>query len=215
MSNRILSAEDLTAAQPVSIGALGQAAAGGAFRARFADGQQVLRTPQQGLHGASGAPADPLEQARADAFAEGFDAGMRVAAESAASDEGARARLSQTLQQLVPAANGVLSSLVSAAVLRIVTQIVGETAVDRDVLARRVEAVCAFIEEGQSSNSLHLNPDDIALLDGHEFGFPLTANEGIARGSVRLATADGWIEDGPDVQLARLKAVLDDMEGRA
>jgi flagellar assembly protein FliH len=31
---------------------------------------------------------------------------------------------------------------------------------------------------------------------------------------VRLATADGWIEDGPDVRLSRLKALMDDMEGK-
>ncbi len=197
-------------AQTVAIGALGKAGGGGAFHARFADGQEVLRKAapaQAGKH-------DPVEQARADAFAEGFDAGMRVATENFTTDQEVMMRLAQALEQVAPAANGMLSTLLSSAVIRLVSQIVGETPIDAELLAKRVGAVAAFIEEGQSRNSLHVNPDDIALLDGHDFGFPLTPDPSVGRGGVRLDTADGWIEDGPDTQLSRLKALLDDMEGK-
>ena len=35
-----------------------------------------------------------------------------------------------------------------------------------------------------------------------------------SQGLLSLA-ADGWVEDGPDVRLARLRALMDDMEGRS
>jgi len=213
--SKLFSAEDMAEAQPVTISGLATAAIGSPFQARFADGQEMARPiPSAMRPDGSSAKTDPLEQARSDGFAQGFDEGMRVATETFAVDEDASIRLAQALEQVAPAVNGPLSSLLSAAVMRLVEQVVGEAAVDAAILAKRVEAVCAFIEEGQSRNSLHLHPQDIELLQGHEFGFPLTPDPDLGRGAVRLDTADGWIEDGPDVQLSRLKAMLDDMEGQ-
>lgn len=213
--SKLFSAEDIAEAQSVTIGALSNAGVGSPFQARFADGQEISRPiPSAMRPDGSTAKADPIEQARSDGFAQGFDEGMRVASETYAVDEDITMRLAQALEQVAPAINGTLSSLLSAAVMRLVEQVVGEAAVDAAQLAKRVEAVCAFIEEGQSRNSLHLHPQDIELLQGHEFGFPLTPDPDLGRGAVRLDTADGWIEDGPDVQLSRLKAMLDDLEGQ-
>lgn len=210
--SRLLSAETLGEAQSVTIATLGKNPAG-TFHARFADGQQVVRARPFAAAKPEEPAVDPLERVRADAFAQGFDEGVRVATESVVADEEARARLGMALEQIAPAANGALSTLLSAAVLRIVTKIVGEVPVDAELLARRVDAVAAFIEEGQGRQRLHVNPEDIALLHGREFGLELTPDPAIGRGSVRLDTAEGWIEDGPDVQLSRLKALLDGMEG--
>jgi len=211
--SRIFSVEEMGAAQSVALGALGQARAG-TFQARFADGQEILRPRAASLRQDGPLKIDPVEQVRAEAFAQGLDEGMRLAAESVVADQDAKMRLVHALEQIAPAANGALSSLLSAAVIRLVTQIVGEAPVNPDVLSRRVEAVSRFIEDGQSRNSLHLHPDDIAMLSGYDFGFPLIPDGSLSRGSVRLDTADGWIEDGPDVQLSRLRAMLDDMEGQ-
>jgi len=209
--SRLLRAATLGEAQSVTIAALGQNGRG-AFHARFADGQQVERPRPLGVKPQEPA-ADPLERARAEAFAQGFDEGIRVASENFAVDQDSLVRLSHAFEQVAPAANGMLSTLLSAAVLRLVTQIVGEVPVDAGLLAKRVEAVAAFIEEGQGRQRLHVNPDDLALLAGREFGIELTPDPAVGRGSVRLDTADGWIEDGPDVQLSRLKALLDTVEG--
>jgi flagellar assembly protein FliH len=209
--SNILSGADLGEAQAIGLGSLGTIQGGSAFHARFADGQEIVRRPAVRNDGPT---LDPVEQARADAFAEGFDAGMRIAGENQTADEDTRGRLATALEQIAPASNGALSALLSAAVLRLVTQIVGEVEIDADLLARRVEAVAAFIEEEQGRTGLRVNPDDLALLEDHEFGLPLTPDASVSRGGVRLDTADGWIEDGLDVQLSRLKAMLDNMEGR-
>lgn len=211
-------------AQPVAIAALTRTRSQPVFLARFADGPVAAREPAgKPAHPAPAMPdaaaadeagMNPVDQARADAFAQGFDEGVRVATETMAADEEGKLRLAHALEQVAPVANGALSSLLSVTVLRLVEQIVGKVSVDPDMLAARVEAVAAFIEEEQGRNHLRVHPDDIALLSGHEFGIALTPDSGIARGSVRLDTSEGWIEDGPDVQLSRLKAMLDTMEGQ-
>lgn len=221
--SRILSSASLGEAQTVALGALGRSG-GSPFQARFAPRDEGFVRQSGPLAAAPppvaaapvpppADPVDPVEQASAEGFAQGFDEGMRIATEGFAADEEAKARLARALEQIAPAANGALSSLLSAAVLRLVTQVVGTAGVDTALLTKRVEAVAAFIEEEQGRKSLRLHPDDIALLAGHEFGFALSPDPALTRGSVRLDTAEGWIEDGPDVQLSRLKAMLDSMEG--
>lgn len=211
LSNLIRSSQ-LGDAQPVALGMIGKSGGGAPFRARFADGQEIAQArpsaqPQSGR-------GDPVEKARADAFAEGFDAGMRIATENHAADAEASMRLAQALEQIVPAANGALSEMLSAAVIRLVTQIVGEAPVNADLLHQRVEAVAAFIGEEQGRSALCLNPEDITLLAGRDIAWRIQPDASVPRGSVRLDAGDGWIEHGPDVQISRLKALLDDMEGQ-
>lgn len=217
MSNLITTA-DHEVARLVGICALIRTRPESAFMARFTDGP-VVRQPEivapvepEPVMMPEEPAIDPVDQARADAFAQGFDEGMRVATESYAIDDEIKARLAQALEQVAPVANGSLSTLLSATVLRLVEQIVGKVAVDPDMLATRVDAVAAFIEEEQGRNQLRLHPEDIALLGGHEFGIALTPDASVSRGSVRLDTSEGWIEDGPDVQLSRLRALLNTMD---
>ena len=87
--------------------------------------------------------------------------------------------------------------------------------IDLDRLTQRCEAVAAFIDDSSDKSALHLHPDDVALLEGEQIGVPLVSDKNMQRGCVRLETADGWVEDGPDVRLARLRALMDDMEGKA
>ncbi|MBB6123780.1 flagellar biosynthesis protein [Sphingobium subterraneum] len=198
--------------QTVTVGSLAHAPAASGFRARFvgavdAGGYRPATREET-------ARADPVEQARADGFAQGFDEGVRVASESLSADADARERLVHALEQLAPASNGELSSLLSAAVMRLVSQIVGNVPVDADLLRQRCESVAAFIDESQARNSLAIHPDDAPLIEGFTLGVPLVHDASLSRGCIRLDTADGWIEDGPDMQLSRLRAMLDDMEGR-
>jgi flagellar assembly protein FliH len=184
---------------------------GNGFRALYADGQEVR---MRGPAAQSEPDEDPLEQIRAEAFAQGFEAGSRTTVESMGNDSEARARLVDALEQLGPASSGTLATMLSAAVVRLVGQIVGEVEIDADLLCRRCEAVAALVDETEGKGALRLNPDDLTLIVGADIGVQVVADPQMRRGSVRLDTADGWIEDGPDVRLSRLKALLDDMEGR-
>ncbi len=185
----------------------------GGFRSLF---NEVHAAPGQAVHDSvPESEEDILEQARIEAFAMGFDEGCRVTGESASADGEARQRLAEALELLTPAPSGMLSTMLSATVVRLVEQIVGEVEIDIERLVQRCDSVAAFIEENEDKSALHLHPDDAALLEGEAVGVKLIADRDMQRGCVRLETADGWVEDGPDVRLSRLRALLDDMEGKA
>lgn len=209
--SRLLSSDD-GAIEMVGVGTLAHMPESGGFRARFDEG---AGGPPLARSGSAPTRSDPVEQARADGFAQGFDEGVHVATEALAAELDNRERLTAALEQLGPAGDGALSSLLSSAVMRLVGQIVGASAIDPDLLRTRCERVAAFIEEGQAKSALYVNPDDASLIGDFALGIALQTDTSIPRGCVRLDTADGWIEDGPDVQLARLQAMFDDMEGRA
>lgn len=212
--SKVLAPADAHNVTPIALGGFRAAASQrSSFRAMYADGQEVQAQRHVAIEPEE--DCDPLEQARVEAFTMGFDEGCRVTAQSHGEDHDARERLIASLEQLSPADPGTLSTMVSAAVIRLVGQIVGEVAIDVDLLRARCEAVAACIDETDGKNALHLHPDDIPLLDGVALAVPIVADAQLRRGSVRLDTADGWIEDGPDVRLSRLHALLDDMEGRA
>lgn len=160
-------------------------------------------------------PVDALEEARIEAFTMGFDEGCRITAQAQAEEGEAQARLAEALELLSPAPSGMLSTMLSATVVRLVEQIVGEVEIDMERLVQRCDTVAAFIESNQDRNALHLHPDDVELLKDAAIGVPMVADKNMQRGCVRLETADGWVEDGPDVRLSRLRALLDDMEGKA
>ncbi|APL95285.1 flagellar biosynthesis protein [Sphingobium indicum] len=196
----------------VPLGGMGQVTSGG-FRSRFTP----MHAPSgQAMHDSvPETEEDLLEQARMEAFAMGFDEGSRVTAEANATDADARRRLAEALELLTPAPSGMLSTMLSATVVRLVEQIVGEVEIDIERLLQRCDSVAAFIEENDEKGALHLHPDDIELLEGESIGVKLVPDGAMQRGCVRLETADGWVEDGPDVRLSRLRALLDDMEGKA
>jgi flagellar assembly protein FliH len=157
---------------------------------------------------------DPIEEAAQEAFLQGFQEGERITRETAEVDNAARVQLAASVAQIAQAGEGTLAAMISQAVIRLVSQIMGEVAVDETLLKERCISVAACIDADDSKAVLEVNPEDMALLEMENMGVKLAANPTLSRGSVRLATADGWVEDGPDVRLARLKALMDDMEGR-
>jgi flagellar assembly protein FliH len=158
--------------------------------------------------------ADAIEEASREAFLMGFQEGDRVAREAADADNEARTLLAAAVQHVAQTGEGTLATMLSQAVVRLVGQIMGEVAIDEALLKERCAAVAACIDSDEHRAVLEVNPEDMHLLEEEATGVTLSANPALSRGSVRLATSEGWVEDGPDIRLARLKALLDDMEGR-
>ncbi|OJY69786.1 MAG: hypothetical protein BGP16_08580 [Sphingobium sp. 66-54] len=192
---------------------------GAAFRNLYAAEQGSrpwnVTHPTEPTHDESvGEPVDPIEQAAQEAFLQGFQEGERLTREAAERDNDARAELAASIGQIAQAGEGELARLLSQAVIRLVAQIIGEVPIDPAVLKARCDAVAACIDSDETRAVLEVNPEDMPLLEAEAMAVALAANPDLPRGSVRLATADGWVEDGPDVRLARLQALMDDMEGR-
>ncbi|MBN8829384.1 MAG: flagellar biosynthesis protein [Sphingomonadales bacterium] len=157
---------------------------------------------------------DPIEEAAQQAFVQGFQEGERMAREAVELDNAARETLAAALQLVARSGEGELAAMLSHAVTRLVVQIIGEVEIDEAMLRARCEAVAACIDAEEGRAVLEVNPDDLPLLAMEELDVALAPSADLPRGSVRLGTAEGWVEDGPDVRLDRLKALMDDMENR-
>jgi len=213
--SRIWAAEATLGASPVTMAGV-QQAEGSGFRSLYTAHPGAQSTMIRAAMAEDVEPdTDPVEDARMEAFTMGFDEGCRVTQEAMQAEGQAREQLAQALETLTPAPSGMLSTMLSATVVRLVEQIVGEVEIDMDRLLQRCDTVAAFIEDNDEKGALHLHPDDIAMLEGEKIGVKLVADKAMHRGCVRLETVDGWVEDGPDVRLSRLRAMIDDMEGRA
>lgn len=153
---------------------------------------------------------DPSE-IQAQAFAEGFEQGRRAAEEIYADERAAMAQLIQSLEALRPQPSQGLAMLLAETVERLVHQIMGEVTVNRETLHARTVAAASLISEDAGRPRLRLNPDDLALLDGLELPAPAVADPQLMRGTVMLETDEGWVEDGPEVRLEKLRAALDNM----
>lgn len=71
-------------------------------------------------------------------------------------------------------------------------------AIDRDGLLARCHAAARRIGGAAESLSLHLHPDDIALLGTDALaGWRLTPDAALERGGVLIEGADGSVSDGP------------------
>ncbi|MCC4252308.1 MAG: FliH/SctL family protein [Pseudomonadota bacterium] len=211
--SRIWGADAVRDVAPVAVA--GFRPAEGGFRSLYTAPPGQLTAAMRGAVMEVEPEIDMVEEARMEGFTLGFDEGCRITAEANAADVDARARLAEALELLSPAPSGMLSTMLSATVVRLVEQIVGEVEIDLERLVQRCDTVAAFIESNQDKSALHLHPDDVALLEGEAIGVPMIADKAMHRGCVRLETADGWVEDGPDVRLSRLRALMDDMEGKS
>ena len=211
--SRIWGAEAIQDFAPVAVAGFRPASDGG-FRSLYPAPPAAQSATVRAAMAEAPVEEDLMEQARMEAFTMGFDEGCRVTAQSTAQEAETRQRLTDALEMLAPAPSGMLSTMLSATVVRLVEQIVGEVEIDIDRLVQRCDTVAAFIESNQDKSALHLHPDDVALLEGEAIGVPMIADKAMHRGCVRLETADGWVEDGPDVRLSRLRALMDDMEGK-
>lgn len=216
--SKIWSGDDMPATPVTGFGNFGSLGPqSNSFRTMYGDekgnrGWNAAGGPRAG--GATAAePVDPIEEAAREAFLQGFQEGERIARETAESDNEARVLLAHAIQHVAQSGEGTLAAMLSQAVARLVGQIMGDVPIDEALLKERCAAVAACIDSDES-HVLEVNPDDLPLLEEEATGVTLTANPDLPRGSVRLATSEGWVEDGPDIRLARLKALLDDMEGR-
>jgi flagellar assembly protein FliH len=145
----------------------------------------------------------------AEGYAAGLEAGRLAAYEEVAAERAALHALAAGLEALDPGGADGLAQVLSAGVLRLVTQIVGEVEIDAAVLAERCRAVAAAAAEETAPARLRLHPTDVARLQGAGLALEMVGDPLLAPGTVVLDTGQGWIEDGPHIRLERLRNALD------
>lgn len=141
---------------------------------------------------------DPLAEATARAFADGAAQGRAAAqAEAAALAERQRA-LRLNFRSLDEAASAVLAEDLAATVLALCEGVLGEAARDPVGLRARAEAAAKRIGGAPDRLTLHLHPDDIALIDDSaRGGMRIVPDPALAPGSVMIEGPEGTASDGP------------------
>ena len=153
---------------------------------------------------------DPVAEARAAAYEEGFAAATAAFETNAARD---RALLDALLTE-IRAGRGLDREAVALrlrqTVLALVERLVGEVGVSGELLAARIQAATELLADSSESALLRVHPDDVALLDG---GLPDTifavGDAQVARGSFVLEAASTIVEDGPALWLEQLATAID------
>lgn len=148
---------------------------------------------------------------QATAFAEGFEAGRHAVEDMIGEERAAIAQLALSLEVLKPQPSQALAMLLSETVERLVRQIMGTVEIDRDTLIDRCEQAAELIGDEAGPMRLRLHPADLELIADAPIDTPLVADPHLMRGTIRLETDEGWIEDGPEARLERLRAALDQM----
>lgn len=153
---------------------------------------------------------DPIAAARAAGYAEGLAAG-RAEADAASAQQAALLRqVSDALSQGAHFDRERMAGHLRQTVLHLVSKMIGEAGVAPDVLAHRIEAAADMLADSAESAILRLNPDDIALVEGHlpKTVFPV-ADAHVARGGFVIESASTIVEDGPDLWLEQLATAID------
>ena len=180
-------------------------------------GEQVF-TPWSAAYRLAAAdepPAAPAESepevhdVLAAAYTDGFNEGHRTANRELAAEREALARLAEALEGLEPEPPHELAACLAETVERLVRQIVGEVSLDGALLLERATAAAALIADNAAPARMRLHPDDLVRLEGADLPVERVADPQLAPGTVLLEAGQGWIEDGPEVGLEKLRVALD------
>ena len=170
--------------------------------------------PLPGFRPWFGMPAEPVAteapdvEPAAEAFAKGFDLGVQEARAQQADERARYQALMAACEALQPESSDQLALLIAESVEQLVRLIVGEVPVDQKLLTTRAQRVAAIVADCDRDRKLLLHPDDIVLLDPQQFPLPLVADLSVSRGSVRMESASGWVEDGVSTHLQILREQL-------
>ena len=148
------------------------------------------------------------EALRAEGFTFGFEEGRRTVELEIAEERAALAQLARSLEVLQPEPTTALAALLAETVERLVREIVGSVEIDGELLIARAQRAAALIGEETQPSRLFVHPDDLHLLVPAHLPVELAPDPSLARGSVKLECATGWVEDGPEVCLDRLRVAL-------
>jgi flagellar assembly protein FliH len=144
----------------------------------------------------------------ADAFSAGFDEGYRVASEAATIEREALLALIAQAEAFQPEASDELAAMIAETVCLLVQEIVGNAALDRTLLEQRIAVAVALISECDTARSLHLHPEDAALLQRCALQLEIVADSSLARGDLRIDCSQGWVEHGSSIYLEALRKQL-------
>ena len=144
------------------------------------------------------APEDALAQTWADGYAAGFGEAQTAAQVSAKVDTTARGKIDLALARLDAEQTEQLRQRLLLTVEVLCEAAIAPLALDKDALTARVAKAAAMLARADDDKVLRLHPDDLKLI-GNQLpdGLEVLDDPALERGSLRIETSNGGIEDGP------------------
>ena len=142
---------------------------------------------------------DPLALAHAQGYAEGLAAARAEAEATGRADDEARARFAFAFSRLDAELTEALRQRLLETVVALCETTLQPLALDRQVLAARIERVAGMFVRADDERVIRLHPDDLKLVrpllpKDWEFQPDPT----LTRGALRVETQSGGAEDGPE-----------------
>lgn len=141
---------------------------------------------------------DPQARAVAEAYAAGRAEARAEAEAKAEADAALRSRLELACAKLDAAQQEELRRRLFDTVAALCECALAPLALDRDALERRVARAAAMLARADDERVLRLHPDDLELLGAQlPAGWTVDPDPALERGSLRIETQSGGVEDGP------------------
>lgn len=143
-------------------------------------------------------PEDPLAQAWAEGYAAGVGEAEAAGQVSADRDAAARSKIGLALARLDADLVEHLRQRLLITVESLCEAAFAPFALDKAALTARVTKAAAMLARADDDKVLRLHPDDLKLI-GMQLpeGLEVHEDPALERGSLRIETASGGVEDGP------------------
>jgi flagellar assembly protein FliH len=143
-------------------------------------------------------PEDPVALAFAEGYARGAEDARNAALSEMASADAARYRIESALATMDADALNAFEQRLRECVLGLCESVIAPAAIDPDALAKRVTIAAAMFARATDERIIRLHPEDLALVHARlPEEWHCEPDSGLERGSVRVETQGGGVEDGP------------------
>ena len=143
-----------------------------------------------------------------DLYALGFEDGQQSAAAVFEIERAAFQKLIASANALQSEPSEELAVLISEAVERLVSEIIGNAPIDRDWLNTHARRAADMVADCDAARTMWVHPDDLPLIDSNAISLTLMPDPEAARGSIRIDCSTGWIEHGTALYLDELRSEL-------
>ncbi len=156
--------------------------------------------------------AEIAPDAALDAYADGFAAGHAAAlierADAASTDDAALTAMADAIGRMAATHDAATAQTLAAALSRLLATIVGEIDIPAATLQARAANLLAAVEATATPTALLCHSADAVLIGPNIAAIPVRPDPAITRGSLRLTTSTGWIDDSIADRLAHIDAAL-------
>ena len=143
---------------------------------------------------------DPLAIAFAEGYAAGAAEAQARAVQQAAEDAAARDGLALSFAKLDASLAEELHQRLRDTIAALCETAIAPLALDEDALIRRIERAVSLLARADDERIIRLHPDDVAMLSARfAADWQVVPDRSLERGALRVETANGGVEDGPDL----------------